>query len=55
MSKKYISIVLAALLVASSISMTASAAVVETEASTETKGTFFFDAGDWGENATLCF
>ncbi len=54
MRKKYISIVLAALIIASSLPVTASAAVAVKETSAEDKGTFFFDSGDWNSES-MCF
>ncbi len=47
MGKKTLCIVLAALLTASTLAVAASAAEVEKETSTGTKGTIFFDTGDW--------
>lgn len=54
MNKKFISVIMAAILAVSATAVSASAAEAETEPS-KASGTFFFDPGDWGTDATVCF
>ncbi len=55
MNKNLISIIMAGLLTVSSAALSAAAADVETESSTGSKGTFFFDTGDWNSTRLLFF
>ena len=47
MGKKHLCLILAAVLAASSLAVSASAAAIDSEPSSDSKGTFFFDSGDW--------
>ena len=55
MKRKYLSIVLAALIVASSLPIGTAAASIEEEPSSAEKGTFFFDGGEGWEDKNVCF
>ena len=54
MNKKFISVIMAAILAVSASAVCASAAEVDAEPS-KASGTFFFDPGDWGTDGTVLF
>ena len=55
MSKKYLSLVLVAILAASSLSIAADASVVEAKESNDATGTIKFDMGSWNHEDQVCF